>query len=150
MQVQQRDNEINILVSMLKKTQSSSGQVLAAVVAAPVPQEPPARDVDVGELLADRNKAFEVFRKSYRKNEAIEDNKALLKAKYGEAKGLGETVNATRQVTEGNPGTHAPYWLQVEILSEGSSLSPGKRLHRQRSSRHAMVPLSDASPHPEG
>jgi hypothetical protein len=30
------------------------------------------------------------------------------------------------------------------------SLSPGKRLHHQRSSRHAMVPLSDTSPHPEG
>jgi hypothetical protein len=40
--------------------------------------------------------------------------------------------------------------LRVEILSEGSSLSPGKRLHHQRSSRHAMVPLSDTSPHPEG
>ena len=36
------------------------------------------------------------------------------------------------------------------ILSEGSALSPGKRLHHQRSSRHAMVPLSDTSPHPEG
>jgi hypothetical protein len=36
------------------------------------------------------------------------------------------------------------------ILSEGSSLSPGKGSHHQRSSRHAMVPLSDASPHPEG
>ena len=41
-------------------------------------------------------------------------------------------------------------YLRVEILSERSSLSPGKRLHHQRSSRHAMVPLSDTSPHPEG
>jgi hypothetical protein len=40
--------------------------------------------------------------------------------------------------------------LQLEILSERSSLSPGKRLHHQRSSRHAMVPLSDTSPHPGG
>jgi hypothetical protein len=38
----------------------------------------------------------------------------------------------------------------VDILSERSSLSPGKRLHHQRSSRHAMVPLSDTSPHPGG
>jgi hypothetical protein len=38
----------------------------------------------------------------------------------------------------------------VEIRSERSSLSPGKRLHHQRSSRHAMVPLSDTSPHPGG
>jgi hypothetical protein len=29
------------------------------------------------------------------------------------------------------------------------SLSPGKRLHHQRSSRHAMVPLSDTGLHPE-
>ena len=36
------------------------------------------------------------------------------------------------------------------LLSEGSSLSPGKRLHHQRSSRHAMVSLSDTSPHPGG
>jgi hypothetical protein len=36
------------------------------------------------------------------------------------------------------------------ILSERSALSPGKRLHHQRSSRHAMVPLSDTSPHPGG
>jgi hypothetical protein len=33
---------------------------------------------------------------------------------------------------------------------EVASLSPGKGLHHQRSSRHAMVPLSDTSPHPEG
>lgn len=52
----------------------------------------------VMDLLADRNKAFEMFRKSYRKNEAIEDNKALLKTKYNEAKALGETVNQARQV----------------------------------------------------
>jgi hypothetical protein len=30
------------------------------------------------------------------------------------------------------------------------SISPRKGLHHQRSSRHAMVPLSDTSPHPEG
>jgi hypothetical protein len=31
------------------------------------------------------------------------------------------------------------------ILCEEASLSPGKRLHHQRSSRHATVPLSEAS-----
>jgi hypothetical protein len=41
------------------------------------------------------------------------------------------------------------------ILSERSSLSPGKRLqavpvHHQRSSRHAMVPLSDIAPTQKG
>jgi hypothetical protein len=35
-------------------------------------------------------------------------------------------------------------------FSTKDPLSPGKRLHHQRSSGHAMVPLSDTSPHPEG
>jgi hypothetical protein len=37
------------------------------------------------------------------------------------------------------------------IPGERSSLSPGKGLHHhQRSSRHAMVPLSDTSPTQKG
>jgi len=48
------------------------------------------------EDLADRAKAFEMFRKSYRKNEAMEDNRALLKEKYGRGKQLGQDVNTTR------------------------------------------------------
>ena len=138
LQVKQRDNEINILVSMLQKGEggtkgaqrvtakfplvntsdpsstlealqtqrgenggvagagggeagpSSSGAAAAAAAAA---VETPT---DIMSLLADRNKAFEHFRRSYRRNEAIEENKALLKEKYGRAKGLGERVNAAR------------------------------------------------------
>ena len=48
-------------------------------------------------LLADRNKAFELFRKSYRKNEVIEENKAILKEKYTEAKALGQKVNERKK-----------------------------------------------------
>ena len=43
-------------------------------------------------VLADRSKAFELFRKSYRKNEVIEENKLLLKEKYRQAKQLGQQV----------------------------------------------------------
>ena len=45
------------------------------------------------EDLADRAKAFEKFRKSYRKNEAMEDNRNLLKDKYARGKQLGGDVN---------------------------------------------------------
>ena len=45
------------------------------------------------EDLADRTKAFDMFRKSYRKNEAMEENRALLKEKYGRGKQLGTNVN---------------------------------------------------------
>ena len=44
----------------------------------------------------DRAKAFDVFRKSYRKNEALEENRQLLKEKYALGKKLGESVNITR------------------------------------------------------
>jgi kinesin family member 6/9 len=46
--------------------------------------------------LADRAKAFEHFRKSYRKNEAMEDNRNLLKEKYARGKTLGQSVNDIR------------------------------------------------------
>lgn len=48
------------------------------------------------EDLADRTKAFEHFRKSYRKNEAMEDNRNLLKEKYARGKALGQSVNEIR------------------------------------------------------
>ena len=49
------------------------------------------------EDLADRAKSFVMFRKSYRKNEAMEENRALLKEKYARGKYLGANVNQTRQ-----------------------------------------------------
>lgn len=49
------------------------------------------------EDLADRAKAFEMFRKSYRKNEAMEENRELLKEKYSRGKQLGISVNNNRQ-----------------------------------------------------
>jgi len=48
------------------------------------------------EELADRAKAFDVFRKSYRKNQAMEENRELLKERYGRGKQLGQSVNVTR------------------------------------------------------
>lgn len=147
LQVLQRDNEINILVSMLKKYESGhtggpvpisaaptaglavksgysgGGKAVGANAAAGSGQASPARSTtgsgggraaapaaaphgasadenggDLGniDLLADRSKAFEVFRKSYRRNQAIDENKAVLRTKYAEAKKLGEAVNGTR------------------------------------------------------
>lgn len=127
LQVQQRDNEINILVSMLKKREATiasaaastsataapaigtarvaggvSGGTLHAggATAAPAAADRPAvasggsggapsvgadsvaaeaADADLLDLgaLSDRNRAFEMFRKSYRRNAAIETSKAV-------------------------------------------------------------------------
>ncbi len=48
--------------------------------------------------LADRAKAFDMFRKSYRKNEAMEDNRNELKDKYTRGKQLGQEVHLSREV----------------------------------------------------
>jgi kinesin family protein 6/9 len=44
----------------------------------------------------DRVSCFEMFRKSYRKNEVMEEHKSLLKQKFEEGKILGERVNKAR------------------------------------------------------
>eukprot|EP00955_Chlamydomonas_euryale_P084214 363937-Chlamydomonas_euryale.AAC.9 len=112
LQVQQRDNEINILVSMLQRRdggtgrpsgpqllQGAAGSPLARSSAATALPSPPGHQPGTAspaasggggagaanaddlaalmntDMLGDRNKAFELFRKSYRQNEVIEENK---------------------------------------------------------------------------
>lgn len=48
------------------------------------------------EDLADRAKSFELFRKSYRKNEAMEENRKLLQGKYTRGKELGLLVTESK------------------------------------------------------
>ena len=43
-----------------------------------------------------RQQAFEIFKRDYQENSAIEKNKTELKQKYAEAKRLGEQVNQDR------------------------------------------------------
>jgi len=49
------------------------------------------------EDLADRTKAFDLFRRSYRKNEAMDENRELLKQKFARGKELGNLVNLSRE-----------------------------------------------------
>ena len=44
----------------------------------------------------DRANSFELFRKSYRKNELMEENKLILKEKFDRGKNLGIKVTETR------------------------------------------------------
>ena len=128
MLVQQRDNEIAILLGHINKHKSEglelppapSESTATSVVTfptmqlmqtsvderprparTPVAASTPAVEPDLGpelslEELNDRNKAFEAFRKSYRKNEVMAENKALLKEKITNAKQLAEQINGAR------------------------------------------------------
>ena len=51
----------------------------------------------VGDMSVGRQEAFEIFRRDYEHNDAIEENKQELKQRYAEAKKLGEKVNKSRQ-----------------------------------------------------
>ena len=50
----------------------------------------------VGDMSIGRQQAFEIFKRDYHENSAIEKNKTELKQKYAEAKRLGEQVNQDR------------------------------------------------------
>ncbi|GFH05644.1 kinesin-like protein [Haematococcus lacustris] len=102
LQVTQRDNEINILVGMLKRrdaaaASASNGLPLPGPNLGPGP-DPGAEPAGAraGHLGLSRTQAFELFRKSYRQNEVIEENTALLESKYRAAKEMGGVVNASK------------------------------------------------------
>ena len=47
-------------------------------------------------VLSDKRRSFDVFRASYAHNHAIEENKALLRTRYNDAKKMGRMVNEAR------------------------------------------------------
>ncbi|XP_041107070.1 kinesin-like protein KIF6 [Polyodon spathula] len=127
--LQQRDNEITILVNMLKKEKkraldavtqlsaSSNGHSLSQGSMGSSGMEPPEASGRLfsglqprgcltgdsplhhrigGEMSLGRQEAFEIFRRDHVDIITIEDNKALLKQRFAEAKALGEKVKMAR------------------------------------------------------
>lgn len=123
--VQQRDNEIAILLNHLNKQKISENPGFTIEESTKASESPSKRTVDNSmrlrersmaesrmqvnnsiqispEELQDRSKAFEIFRRSYRKNEAMDENKTILKEKIARAKALTESINAARGRIESN------------------------------------------------
>ena len=117
-QVQQRDNELGLLVQTVKTLRAATGSGGGGtgessgsgsqtsgqngVVAAPA--VPLGVMLENGQfatpdMLSDRDKAFDLFKTMYAKLSAIEDNKILLKQRYDEAKQSAELVNSARSET---------------------------------------------------
>ncbi|XP_045544895.1 kinesin-like protein KIF6 [Salmo salar] len=120
----QRDNEINILVSILKKEKRRSKDAAAQLAnisnGCPLDPQSPLRlytaslagDTEAVEndhgvpptlygeraskLSMGKQEAFEIFRRDHEDRLTIEDNKALLKQRFAEAKAYGEEVNEAR------------------------------------------------------
>ncbi|XP_078503456.1 kinesin-like protein KIF6 [Lissotriton helveticus] len=123
--LQQRDNEINILVNMLKKEKKRAQDALGQQKApgsfgfaahedglrSPTPSRGPETNTTseqtsglhlqkagtrAGEMSLGRQEAFETFKRDCADSVTIEDNKQLLKQRFAEAKALGEKVNEAR------------------------------------------------------
>ncbi|XP_070590368.1 kinesin-like protein KIF6 isoform X2 [Erythrolamprus reginae] len=120
--LKQRDNEISILVNMLKKEKSKTQDALHLSVSSkkisatessfdlknmeteqmlPVILETksnsPLKSRGMGkEMSLGRQEAFEIFKRDYVDSITIEDNKQLLKQRFTEAKSLGQKVNDVR------------------------------------------------------
>ncbi|XP_077198041.1 kinesin-like protein KIF6 isoform X2 [Paroedura picta] len=119
--LQQRDNEINILVNMLKKEKKKAQNALLQLSTSsreastsedsllpkqvenehmlPLKHKPSflPRNTGVrGEMSLERQEAFEIFKRDHADSITIEDNKQLLKQRFTEAKSLGEKVNEIR------------------------------------------------------
>ncbi|XP_062829642.1 kinesin-like protein KIF6 isoform X3 [Anolis carolinensis] len=121
--LQQRDNEINILVNMLKRekkkaqdaflqfsalskdispSESSSllknmeSEQMASVTLETKSAFLPRRTGGRGEMSLGCQEAFEIFRRDHADSITIDDNKQLLKVRFAEAKSLGEKVNEIR------------------------------------------------------
>ncbi|XP_028652157.2 kinesin-like protein KIF6 [Erpetoichthys calabaricus] len=118
--LQQRDNEISILVNMLKKekkrAQDAINQVSAGSkeVSATKNPTPPPTGIQTGEsvtteskrrplhlktgaaLSLGRQEAFEIFARDHVDSITFEDNKAILRLRIAEAKSLGENLKTAR------------------------------------------------------
>ncbi|KAL4088422.1 hypothetical protein PRIC1_012844 [Phytophthora ramorum] len=117
--VQQRDNEIAIMVNMIRKEHGAAvpAELLSRgfvdytsnqdehtdakphkkhSVPAKQPNDYASALVVDPAVLEDPAKAFEAFKAQYPKNDAIRDNKVALKRKYDTAKALANEVNDAR------------------------------------------------------
>ncbi|XP_061326889.1 kinesin-like protein KIF6 isoform X6 [Pezoporus flaviventris] len=109
--LQQRDNEINILVNMLKKEKKKAQDALfqlnaaSAGIPCAVPSSADDYYLSVGENMSlGCQEAFEVFKRDHADSVTTEDNKQLLKQRFAEAKCLGEKLNEVRnKITVSSP-----------------------------------------------
>jgi len=114
--------------------------------------QPAPAPVDSTALLLDRNKAFEVFRKSVRRSETLEENKEAMKKLMEEGQAKGQEANAAREAInskktriermrmeralESNPRSQDSQTLAAESPEENALL---KEIEDQKRIYHAAM-----------
>ncbi|XP_061326887.1 kinesin-like protein KIF6 isoform X4 [Pezoporus flaviventris] len=125
--LQQRDNEINILVNMLKKEKKKAQDALfqlnaaSAGIPCAVPSSADDYYLSVGENMSlGCQEAFEVFKRDHADSVTTEDNKQLLKQRFAEAKCLGEKLNEVRNKINNLKGKITQRHIQKAALAVSS------------------------------
>nr|XP_002124970.1 kinesin-like protein KIF6 [Ciona intestinalis] len=157
--LQQRDNEISILVTMLKKERKralnaennvvESARKVQTLVESPpyrketysVPKPEPttrkSRIKDV-EMSAGRQEAFELYKRDYTESEGIVEQKELLKHRYEEAKKLGQEINDSRNELNHLKSTLERIRKQTAIQSTLDGDDSFEVNEREQATIHAM------------
>ncbi|CAF3338715.1 unnamed protein product [Rotaria sp. Silwood1] len=94
-----RDNEISILVNMLKKEKKTEYRPFSESMTPPSENSFSSTDRVAHQLKnmsAGRQEAFDHFRRDNPLNQKLEEHKRILKQRYTEAKTLGEEINQCR------------------------------------------------------
>ncbi|XP_053407299.1 kinesin-like protein KIF6 [Mercenaria mercenaria] len=91
----------------------------------------------LGDMSVGRQEAFEIFRRDYDHNDAIEENKQELKQRYAEAKSLGEKVNKSRQSINHLKSQIEHYRMNMAMqgLADSANLEPDEQ---EMEMRHSM------------
>uniref|UniRef100_A0A8C0B2Y5 Kinesin-like protein n=1 Tax=Buteo japonicus TaxID=224669 RepID=A0A8C0B2Y5_9AVES len=135
--LQQRDNEINILVNMLKKEKKKAQDALfqlnaASACSTVLDQSPPinleesqspSSCFSLKEMSLGCQEAFEVFKQDHADSITIEDNKQVLKQKFAEAKCLGEKLNEVRIKISSIKLCSDMYWKICNNILSSSHIS---------------------------
>ena len=158
-QVKQRDDEIAVLVSLLRKQQietSLSGLHSDMASYCTIPEQTvcvkgaPTSMAVAEAVLADRNSAWRMFRERFSRGEEVEEGRTGLAAQYEEAKRLGQAVSHSVALNEEvlhklSCKTHIG-WMQDDtesafikmIWNSCNSLFKPSRAYLCRSGRVAM------------
>nr|AMS24233.1 kinesin 9B protein [Marsilea vestita] len=105
--IQERDNEINILVNFIRKQNLGclkSFEGLREELSAPTPSDDykditrlqMPQNTPIDDQPTPQAMSFEVFQKNHPKSKGIDENKMILRSKYNEVKELSGHVNAAR------------------------------------------------------
>ncbi|CAF1404841.1 unnamed protein product [Adineta steineri] len=131
-----RDNEISILVNMLKKEKKTEYRPFSESTTPPTDSSFSATDRagnQIQKMSAGRQEAFDHFRRDNPLNHKLEEHKRILKQRYTEAKSLGEATNQCRNRINHMKGQYEQMHLRLAAQLTQDEIEKNRELNDLRS-----------------